>query len=54
MSMYAALLGERMAKCESVSPLGELLMCFPVNGAEAMKKRGWRRAKDWKGSGIEG
>lgn len=44
-SMYAQRVGESTAKCVSVMPLGETLMCCACLPAEAVKKTGWRWAQ---------
>lgn len=43
-SMYAAELGLKIVKVAEGRPLGEMLTCWPVRGAEAVKKTCWERA----------
>jgi hypothetical protein len=44
-SMYARELGERIFMVAEGIPLGEMLTCLPIRGAEAVKKTGCRIAQ---------
>lgn len=51
-SMYAQELGLKIVNVLEGRPLGEMLICLPVKGAEAVKKRGCSRAQSLRVSGI--
>jgi hypothetical protein len=52
-STYATLVGERMLSVDDGIPLGEMLTCRLVRGADAVKKTGCRIAHAARSSEME-